>query len=69
MSSEGLSLENRPPIFRQIESRHLDLHAFGADILTLNAEARTAEAAHALSRLHSLRDNLLAELKLFLKRE
>jgi hypothetical protein len=69
MSSEGFSLESRPPVVRQIESSHRRLHACGADILTLNAEARTAEATEALSRLHSLRDSLLAELKLLLKRE
>ena len=69
MLSEGLSLESRPPIFRRVESLHQDLHVCGADILTLDAEGRTDEAAHALSRLHSLRDSLLVELKLLLKRE
>ena len=60
---------NRSPLFHQIESLHRDLHTCGADILTLNAEARAEEAARAVTRLHSLRDNLLAELKLFLKHE
>jgi diguanylate cyclase (GGDEF)-like protein/PAS domain S-box-containing protein len=69
MSSESLSLESRPPIFRQIKSLHDDLHACGAHILTLNAEARTGEATHALTRLHSLRDQLLSQLKCFLEVE
>ncbi len=68
MSSEVLSKEHLSPVLRQIELLHSDLHACGANILTLDADC-TAEAAHALSRLQSLRDNLLAELKLFLKRE
>ena len=37
--------------------------------LTLNARVRTAEAPYALSLLHSLEDNLIADLKLLLKRE
>jgi diguanylate cyclase (GGDEF)-like protein/PAS domain S-box-containing protein len=69
MSSENFSLEKRLPIFRQIQSLHHDLHACGADVLTLNAEGRTADAADALSHLHSLRDNLLAELKQLLKHD
>ncbi len=69
MSSKGRSLETQPPVFQQIESLHQDLHACGADILTLNAEGRTDEGAQAITRLHSLRDSLFAELKLFLKRE
>jgi diguanylate cyclase (GGDEF)-like protein/PAS domain S-box-containing protein len=66
---EGRSSETDSPLFHQIESLHRDLHTCGADILTLNAEARAEEAARAVTRLHSLRDNLLAELKLFLKHE
>ena len=40
-----------------------------AHTLTLNTGVRTAGATYALSMLHSLEDNLIAELKLFLKRE
>ena len=57
------------PLFHRIESLHQELHSRGADILTLNAEGRTHESAAALSHLHSLRDSLLAELKLLLKRQ
>ncbi len=69
ISSKDLSLENRPSSFRQIESLHRDLHTCGTEILTLNAECRTAEAAEALSRLHTLRDALLVEVKQLLKHE
>ncbi len=69
MSSEVRSLETRTPALQKIELLHQDLHACGADILALNAEGRADEAAEAVVRLHTLRDSLLAELKLFLKHE
>jgi diguanylate cyclase (GGDEF)-like protein/PAS domain S-box-containing protein len=57
------SLDSRPPVYRQIASLHQELHSCGVDILTLNAENRTEEAADAVARLHSLRDSLLGALK------
>jgi hypothetical protein len=65
----SLAFLKRLPIFRRVRIADQHLHVCGAGILTLNAEGRTDEAALALSRLHSLRDNLLVELKLLLKRE
>ena len=67
--SEPGALQSQSPLFHRIESLHQELHSRGADILTLNAEGRTHESAAALSHLHSLRDSLLAELKLLLKRQ
>ncbi|HMG88218.1 MAG TPA: EAL domain-containing protein [Terracidiphilus sp.] len=61
--SESLSLESRPPIYRQIASLHQQLHACGVDILTLHAENCAAEAAEAVECLHSLRESLLDKLK------
>jgi diguanylate cyclase (GGDEF)-like protein/PAS domain S-box-containing protein len=69
MSSEGNAQRNHAPLLHQIKSLHQDVHACGADILTLNAEGRSDEAIQAVARLHSLRDNLLGELKHFLNRE
>ncbi len=63
IASQSLSLKTRPPVYRQVASLHHDLHSCGTDVLALNAENRTTQAADALSRLHDLRDRLLAELK------
>jgi len=66
---EGHSDETRSPNLHQIDSLHQALHACGADILTLNAEGHVDQADQAIARLHSLRSDLLAELKLFFKQE
>jgi diguanylate cyclase (GGDEF)-like protein/PAS domain S-box-containing protein len=63
MASESFSLQTRPPVFRRVASLHQELHSCGVDTLTLHAENRTVEAEDAISRLHSLRESLLAELE------
>ncbi len=62
VASQSLSLETRPPIYRQVVSHHHELHSCGVDILTLQGENRTAEAADALARLHTVLQSLLAAL-------
>ncbi len=69
MCSEALSSDSRRSIFSHAESLHEELHRCGADILTINAEGNTDEAAAALSHLHSLRDGLACEVKKLLKSE
>ena len=66
---EGHSNGTRSSNLHQIDSLHQTLHACGADILTLNAEGHVDQADQAIARLHSLRSDLLAELKLFFKQE
>ena len=63
IAAQSLSLETRPPVYRKIASLHQELHSCGIDIFTLHAENRSAEAAEAVARLHSLREAFLAALE------
>ena len=63
IASQSLSLETRPPVYRQVASLHRELHSCGIDIFTLHAENRSAEAADAVARLHFLRETFLAALE------
>ncbi|WP_348264102.1 EAL domain-containing protein [Telmatobacter sp. DSM 110680] len=63
MCSQTPSSEVRHATFLEAESLHRNLHACGGEILNLSAVGNPAEAAAALSRLHSLRDNLACEVK------
>jgi diguanylate cyclase (GGDEF)-like protein/PAS domain S-box-containing protein len=67
ITTEDTAAKGRITVFPAIDSLHKRLHACGAEILSLQIDGRTAEAAERLPTLHSIRDQLVGELKVLLE--
>lgn len=69
IAAENSATKGRLAVFPTVDSLHQRLHACGAEILSLQTDGRTAEAAGRLPNLHSLRDQLTGELRVLLEGE
>jgi hypothetical protein len=69
ITTQDPAAKRRLALLPSIDSLHEHLHACGAEILSLQTDGRSAEAAERLPSLHSLRDQLVGELKILLETE
>lgn len=69
MSSETFSADVQLTVIRNVQALYEHLHALGTHMLELMAAGRASDASGHLAEMHSLRDQLVSELQLLLKRE
>jgi hypothetical protein len=63
LAEGGLNGRGSMPAHQAVSVRHEELHALGAELFSLRAQGRDAEALAGLEELHGLRDEMLGHLK------
>ncbi len=63
LAHEGRELHGRGPAFAALPALHTQVHALGRELVELQRVGRAAEARAQLTRLHSLRDELIGRLR------
>ena len=67
MDADGRARHGTQPAFQRIEPLHRQVHALSAELSDLKARGRSAEVLERLGELHTLRDELLAQLNLLVQ--